>query len=50
VSELAAIYLVHHSHTDVGYTHDQPIVWELYRRFLDAALDACERDLDTDAE
>jgi len=50
VSELAAIYLVHHSHTDVGYTHDQPIVWELYRRFLDAALDACERDLDIDAD
>jgi hypothetical protein len=50
MSELATILLVHHSHTDVGYTHDQPIVWELYRRFLDAALDACERDLDTDAE
>ncbi len=47
---LETIYLVHHSHTDVGYTHDQPIVWELYRRFLDAAIDAGERDLDTDAD
>lgn len=50
MSELATIYLVHHSHTDVGYTHDQPMVWELYRRFLDAAIDACERDLETDAD
>lgn len=47
---LTTIYLVHHSHTDVGYTHDQPVVWELYRRFLDAAVDACERDLDADAD
>ncbi len=50
MSELATIFLVHHSHTDVGYTHDQPIVWELYRRFLDAAIDACERDLDADSD
>ncbi len=35
------VYLIHHSHTDIGYTHDQPIVWELERRFLDAALDLC---------
>ena len=33
------VYLIHHSHTDVGYTHDQPVVWDLYRRFLDQALD-----------
>ncbi len=50
VSPLSTIYLVHHSHTDVGYTHDQPIIWELYRRFLGAAIDAGERDLDADAD
>ncbi len=36
------IYLIHHSHTDVGYTHDQPIVWELHIRFLERALELCE--------
>jgi alpha-mannosidase len=32
------IYLVHHSHTDIGYTQDQPIVWEMHSRFIDEAL------------
>lgn len=44
------IYLVHHSHTDIGYTHDQPIVWDLHRRFIDTALDECERDAGNDAD
>ena len=36
--QIETLYLVHHSHTDVGYTHDQPIVWELHTRFIDEAL------------
>lgn len=36
------IYLVPHSHTDIGYTHPQPIVLELHRRFLDQAMDLAE--------
>ena len=48
--ELETIYLIHHSHTDIGYTHDQPIVWELHRRFIDMALDMCERDLDAESD
>jgi hypothetical protein len=47
-SSVDHIYLIHHSHTDIGYTHDQPIVWELHRRFIDAALDECERTLASD--
>src|SRR6266852_3974663 len=47
-TKLETIYLVHHSHTDIGYTHDQPILWELERRFIDAAIDACERQMDQD--
>ncbi len=47
---IETIYLIHHSHTDIGYTHDQPIIWDLHRRFIDAALDRCERDADGDAD
>jgi len=47
---IEAIYLIHHSHTDIGHTHDQPVVWDLHRRFIDAALDQCERDAGSDAD
>ncbi len=47
---LPAVYLIHHSHTDVGYTHDQPVVWDLYRRFLDQAIDLCVADADRNGD
>ena len=37
------IYLNHHSHCDLGYTHDLPIVYELQRRYIDDALDLIEK-------
>jgi len=40
------ILFVHHSHTDIGYTHPQPVVMELHRRFMDEALDIAERTAD----
>ncbi|MFN8494772.1 MAG: hypothetical protein U0350_44630 [Caldilineaceae bacterium] len=40
---IQTIYLIHHSHTDIGYTSDQPMVWDMHTRFIDEALDLAER-------
>jgi alpha-mannosidase len=38
--------LLHHSHTDIGYTHSQPVVLELHKRFIELALDAADATRD----
>lgn len=40
------ILFVPHSHTDIGYTHPQPVILELHRRFLEQALDITEETAD----
>ncbi|MFC3833670.1 MULTISPECIES: hypothetical protein [Deinococcus] len=40
------IWLIHHSHTDIGFTHPQPIVFELHRRYIDDVLDLIDRHRD----
>lgn len=40
--QVRTLYLVPHSHTDVGYTHDPLVTWELHDRFLDQAIALCE--------
>jgi hypothetical protein len=46
MSKIDTIYFIHHSHTDIGYTHDQPIVFDLHQRFLDEALDLADQYAD----
>ena len=38
------IDIIHHSHTDVGYTDMPSVTRDLQVRFLDAAIDACQRN------
>lgn len=47
-NKIHTIYFVHHSHTDIGFTQDQPIVWEMQSRFIDEAIMLAEKYQDHD--
>ena len=44
---IKTVYLIHHSHTDLGFTNDQPVLFELQARFIYDALDMIERTRDS---
>lgn len=48
--KLDTIYVIHHTHTDVGFTNDQPIFWEMQYRFIDDALGLIDRYRDNPPE
>lgn len=50
MSKIDTVYLIHHSHTDIGFTLDQPILWEMQTRFIDEALDLAERYADSNTD
>lgn len=50
MATIETIYFIHHSHTDIGYTSDQPVVWEMHTRFLDEALDLAEGYAGSDSD
>jgi hypothetical protein len=50
VAAIETLYFIHHSHTDIGYTHDQPIVFDLHERFISEALALAERHAESDSD
>ena len=50
MSKVHTLYFIHHSHTDIGYTHDQPVVFDLHGRFLDEALRLADQYADASSD
>jgi len=48
--EIKTVYVVNHSHTDIGYTDHQDLCYRQHGEFIDQALDLCDATADFPAE
>lgn len=46
MNRLKEIFVVHHTHTDWGYTTNQSLIEEIHHRFIDQAVELCLRNDD----
>ncbi len=44
--EIKTVYVVNHSHTDIGYTDHQDLCYRQHAEFIDQALDLCDATAD----
>ena len=46
VGQIETFYILNHSHTDIGFTDYQDLVFRQHAEFIDQAIDLCERTAD----
>ena len=46
MGEIEVFYILNHSHTDIGFTDHQELVFRQHADFIDQAIELCERTSD----
>jgi alpha-mannosidase len=46
LSPISRLYILNHSHTDIGFTDHQEVVFKQHAGFIDQAIELCERTAD----